>query len=240
MILKGKMKHKSISAYDFDDTLIATVLFADNVGAENKSFLDTSKRFPDYFKKIRSLFYDKLSKEVSFQRQGDYIVIINSKTNKPFDSSHLQYFPEKKYQRYFTIKDGILTLNPPPNFHSEPETVGSLANQPVIKEYEQAQNKMILTGRDEKLRPVIEKRLQELQIEFPNYGLKLYPGNPSIKEFKAQTIVDSIQENNWDEVHFYEDREDWLHYAEGVVNEKFPNVKFVPHHISNIKNSRTL
>ena len=45
----------------------------------------------------------------------------------------------------------------------------------------------------------------------------------------------TIELNNWDEVHFYEDRADWLYHAEGAVKEKFPNVKFISHLITNIK-----
>ena len=73
---------------------------------------------------------------------------------------------------------------------------------------------MILTGRDEQLRSQIEENLRELGVEYPNYGLKLFKqGRDSIKQFKTDTILKSISENNWKEVHFYEDRQDWLNFA---------------------------
>jgi hypothetical protein len=95
---------------------------------------------------------------------------------------------------------------------------------------------MIVTGRDEELRSFIVDVFKELNLELPNYGLILYQkGSQSIKDYKTEIILKTIELNNWDEVHFYEDRADWLYHAEGAVKEKFPNVKFISHLITNIK-----
>ena len=113
-------------------------------------------------------------------------------------------------------------------------STGGTANASVA--YKKASNKMIVTGRDEELRQHILKIFDELNLELPNRGLILYQrGKQSIKDFKTQIILDAIEANDWDEVHFYEDRPDWLYHAEGAVKEKYPNVKFVPHLITNIK-----
>jgi hypothetical protein len=64
----------------------------------------------------------------------------------------------------------------------------------------------------------------------------LYQRGPQpIKDFKTDVILKTIEANGWEEVHFYEDRADWLYHAEGAVKETFPDVKFVPHLITNIK-----
>ncbi len=100
---------------------------------------------------------------------------------------------------------------------------------------------MILTGRNEKMRQDIVNRFRELNIPLPNYGLHLFPGgNQGISIYKSKVIEDSIEKNDWEEIHYFEDREDWLNQAATTISEKFPNVKFHKHHIMDIKSKLTL
>ena len=178
---------------------------------------------------IRAIFYDKISKQISFKKQGDNVIIINKSNNKPFGSDYIKYFSEKKYEKVFSVEDDLLVLRAPINFYAHPETIGERVNKEILEEYNRAENKMILTGRVEKLRKDIEKRLKDLKIEYPNFGLELFSGFQNVREFKTQTILKTIKENNWKEVHYYEDRADWLYYAEGVVKKTYPEVKFLTH-----------
>jgi hypothetical protein len=232
---------KVIHIFDLDDSLLETPTFADFIGANHGENIDLTQYFPEYFAKVKSAFWDELSKEVKFIRMNDFVVPVNTATDKYFDANTLEYFSDKKYRRMFEEKHGVLVLKPFPNFHSNPETIGSIINTPVYKEYVKAENKMILTGRDNKLAELIIQRFNELGIEEPNYGLKTFsPGKLSIVQFKIQTICKSIQEHGWTVVHFYEDRKDWLQDAMTSVNSVFPAVTFHPHLITNIKDKMKL
>lgn len=230
------MNMKTIHIFDMDDTLFETPKFSDFVGIEKDGLIDDSKYFPDYFKKLKVMFIDKMNKYVSFEKKGDFIIPINNENNKPFPGEFIEYFKDKKNQRYFDVHDNHLIIKSFPGFHSSPETLGKILNLDVIKDYQKADKKMIITGRDENLRSHIVKIFSDLNLQLPNYGLILYQkGNQSIKDFKTDIILKTIELNKWEEVHFYEDRADWLYHAEGAVKEKFPDVKFVPHLITNIK-----
>jgi hypothetical protein len=227
---------KTIHIFDMDDTLFETPKFSEFVGLESNGVIDEEKYFPDYFKKLKVMFIDKMNKNVFFEKRGDFILPINKENGKPFTGEFIDYFKDKKTQRYFDVHDNQLVIKSFPGFHSSPETLGKILNLDVIKDYQKANKKMIVTGRDEELRSYIINIFKELNLELPNYGLILYQkGSQSIKDFKTDIILKTIELNNWDEVHFYEDRSDWLYHAEGAVKEKFPNVKFVPHLITNIK-----
>lgn len=227
---------KTIYIFDLDDSLTVTPVFADFIGVKDGEEIGHNSNYNEYFKMTRAAFWDKLSKPVSFVRKGDFIVVINKSTGKPFDGDTMNYFRDKRGQKMFEVVNDILVLRSFTGFHSDPRTIGKRVNEPVYEAYKSAENKMILTGRDEKLRPEIEKVLNEIGVEYPNYGLMMYSGNEGIKKFKTRVIIESIQKNEWNEVHFYEDRQDWLHFAEGSVKEKFPDIKFVAHYVSNVKN----
>lgn len=227
---------KTIHIFDMDDTLFETPKFTDFVGVEGNGVIDHTKHFPDYFRKVKGAFLDKVSKEVYFIKQGDFVIPINKATGKPFSGDYIEYFTDKKFKRMFDVHDDTLIIKSFPGFHSSPETLGNIMNSDVIHDYKGASNKMIITGRDEELRPFILEIFKELKLDLPNYGLILYQRGPqSIKDFKTDVILKTIESNGWEEVHFYEDRSDWLYHAEGAVKEKFPNVRFVPHLITNIK-----
>lgn len=227
---------KAISIFDLDDSLTETETFSAFVGAEHGEKIDTDAYYSAYFKSAKSMFWDKLSKDVYFKRLGDFVVPINKANDKVFSADALEYFNgDKRKDKFFAVKNDTVTLKPFQGFHADPNTIGKVINEPIYKDYLSAENKMILTGRDEKLRPNIEANLRELGIVFPNSGLKMYSGNMGIKNWKAEVILKTIHENGWEKVSFYEDRQDWLHYAEGCVKEKYPNVQFVAHYVSNIK-----
>lgn len=248
---------REIRIFDLDDTLLGTPTFADFVDTHEGNIVDISGNFSPYLKKIKNYIYIIFSKEIYFVKQGDFIVVYDAKSKSPLgeefygfiqdltadqvESFNLKRSALKELLRAFKMHDGHLTLSSFPGFHSDPKTIGKYTNNEVIDDYKSASNKMILTGRDENLRSEIEQRLQDLGIEKPNYGLKLFPGGrDGIQQFKINTILDSIKKEGWEQVHFYEDRKDWLEAAKNAVESTFPNVRFIPHYITNIKNSLSL
>lgn len=227
---------KTIHIFDMDDTLFETPKFSDFVGKDKDGIIDDSEYFPDYFKKLKTMFIDKMNKNVYFEKRGDFVVPMNKENGKTFTGEFIEYFKDKKTQRYFDVYDGHLVIKSFPGFHSNPDTLGKILNLDVIKDYQKADKKMIVTGRDESLRSYIVDIFDKLGLDLPNYGLVLYQNGPvGIKDYKTNIILQTIEKNNWDTVHFYEDRADWLYHAEGAVREKFPNVKFIPHLITNVK-----
>jgi hypothetical protein len=247
----------AISIFDLDDTLLGTPTFSEFVDTDKDNVVDISGNFSPYLKKIKNYIYIIFSKEIYFVKQGDFIVVYDVKTNSPLgdqfygfiqdltpdqiESFNLKKSALKELLKAFKMHNGHLTLSSFPGFHSDPKTIGKYTNNEVINDYNNATNKMILTGRDENLRTEISQRLQDLGVEKPNYGLMLYPGGSTgIQQFKINAILDSIRSEGWEEVHFYEDRKDWLDAARNAVESTFPNVIFVPHYITNIKDSQSL
>jgi hypothetical protein len=226
-----------------DDTIFETPTFAEMVSVNGDGIVNVEGNFKDYFLKVKSAFLDILSKNVYFKKIGDFIVPFDSESKKPFDSKIIDSFKQKtEYRKMLLSKNNMSVLDSFPGFHKDPDTLGLILNDEVMNEYEKAENKMILTGRDEELRDRILRIFKFLGFPYPNQGLYLYKhsGKLNIEQFKVQTILKSIKEKKWDTVHFYEDRIDWLKSAEMAVNQTFPQVKFVPHFITNIKEKRSL
>jgi len=248
------MPSKELHIFDMDDTLLWTPYFSDFVETDDRGVIDITKEFSEYFKKIKSYFTIIFSKEIFFVKSGDFIVLYDAKYKKPLTAEYVGYIqdlnPEaivsyglkrrvwKEMLRMFEDKDGFLVLKPFPGFHSDPNTLGKKINDSVYRIYKKAYNNMILTGRGESMRKEIEDNLKEIGIEMPNQGLELYHGNEGIQKFKVDTVLNSIEENGWEKVFFYEDRKDWLEAVENAVREKYPEVKFISNHITNVKLSR--
>jgi hypothetical protein len=123
-----------------------------------------------------------------------------------------------------------LVLKPFPGFYDTKETLGNKINQKIVSIYESVENKMILTGRNERMRQDVEEKLKVLKISKPNFGLYLFPGGcNTIVNYKIKTIEDSILDNGWKEIHFFEDKEEWLEKAFIEITDKFSEIKFHKH-----------
>lgn len=248
---------KRVDIFDMDDTLLNTPSFSEFVNVDDKGVVDIQGPYSKYFIKVKGYFSILFSKEVSFKKSGHYIVVVDSATKQPVSADYIGYIQDldpdtmhsyglkrrvpKEMMRILEDKDGILVLRSIPGFYDSPETIGGKTNKKIVDEYNKASQKMIVTGRGENLRSEIIERLEELGLEYPNNGLYLFPKKADpIMKFKVDVILASINDNNWDEVHFYEDRQDWLEAAKKAVEETYPDVKFVAHHITNVKNSRRL
>ena len=253
----------TIHIFDMDDTLLVTPTFAEiwknGESAKVQEFLDN----------IRKIFLLFMSKDIRFEtsKSGQFIVLIDAAKGSPLHSSYLNTFEEKLLASHAEIpnpetfskqvgvkrssvqdalkcleaKEGHIVISEIRGFHADPNTIGNTGNSHVISDYVSAQNKMILTGRNIKLGNVIKDRLEEMGLPFPNYGLFCYIDNgKGIKSFKSDVILDSIEQNNWQEVHFYEDKKEWLDSAEEAVLNAYPDVRFVKHYIDNVRKGRVV
>ncbi len=211
--------------------------------------VDFNLRFKEFLNKIKSFFYIVFSKEIYFKTIGDFIVVYDSKTKAPLTVDYISYIQElnpdsmasyglkrgsvKDLIRAIGEEGGHVVIKNMSGFHDNPDTVGASVNDEVFKAYAAAQDKMILTGRGTKLKNTIESRLKELGLDLPNHGLMLFPGTgKSVQDFKMNTILQTIVEKGWNEIHFYEDKKDWLDAAQNAVKEKYPHVDFYPHLIT--------
>ena len=135
-------------------------------------------------------------------------------------------------------RNGKIVLGLFKEFFSTESTVGTEINKEVVTAYEKVKNKMIVTGRSDGIRRGVKYILfNVIGLSEPNFGLYLYKGSSigGVPGFKAETVISSIKENRWEEVHFYEDRLDWLEFIEEQVKKAFPIVNFHKHFIDNAK-----
>lgn len=251
------MNNDELHVFDLDDTLLITPTFSELLKKDSKGIIDLEGEFSEFFKKIKSFFYIVFSKEIYFAATGDFVVIYDNKTKLPLSPEFLDYIqdiqPESMSNyglkssvlsdvlRALQIYEGHIVFRSIPKFHEKPETIGKIINNPVFESYKKASNKMILTGRNIAMKSLIEERLQDLGFELPNYGIYLYKGGSvSVQNYKIQTILDSINQYGWKEIHFYEDRKDWLEAAKDAVAKLYPDVMFHPHLIPSSKHVQGL
>ena len=101
---------------------------------------------------------------------------------------------------------------------------------PLGEFYNSVENKAIVTGRIRDMKPKIEKNLDNLGLDQPNYGLFCYPSRDEssdrVAEWKAKTIVSLIKKSGFKKVKFYEDRSKWLRTVKNAVENKLPYVEF--------------
>jgi hypothetical protein len=230
------MEDRTIEIFDMDRTLINTPEFADFINTPNGEIVNSNEHFPDHFKVIKMIFWDTLMKEVMFIREGEQIVVVNTKNKARFDGMQFSDIisKNKDANKYLLLVNDEIVVKHPSGFYSNPDTLGYKVNNSIFKEYRNAKHKMILTGRGEKMRVDILKMLKFLHMQEPNEGLMLWPGNPKIMEWKAETIVKTASTGKWDTIHFFEDRADWLGFAEEAMKKNYPGIKFVAHHITTI------
>ncbi len=230
------MEDRVIEIFDMDRTLIVTPDFVDFIDIHDGEIVDTNKYFPEHFKSIKSLFWNLLMREVTFKKEGEHIVVINTKNKSTFDGMQFSDMLSKNRDtnKYLELFDDAIVVKSPAGFYTDPDTLGYAVNNSIFEKYRKATHKMILTGRGEKMRVHILKMLKFLDMREPNEGLMLWPGKPTIIEWKAETIVKTASTGKWDVIHFYEDRADWLGFAKEKMNQSYPNIKFVAHHITNL------
>jgi hypothetical protein len=236
------MTQKIIHIFDFDDTLVKNVPFTNFIEhLDNDQNIVIEKivdnDIKEYLMEIKGIFWDLFSKNINFKKHDNDILITNANNNKPFDALYYNKLVEnKKNARHFNLKNDKLLLNPHPKYHKNPQTLGTEINDVLVHDYKNAENKMILTGRDEQLRDSLINRLHDLKLPIPNFGVYMFPGrNESVKVWKGKTIAEVVNKYNFTEIHFYEDKIEWLQFAKEMVKQTFPNVLFFGHHITNLK-----
>ena len=252
------MINKRLDIFDLDDSLIKSVTFSELLPKDEYGNISLTGEFGEFMEKVKSFFYIVFSKEVLFKPEGDFIVVYDTQKKVPLGEEYIGYIQDlnpdsmtsyglkrgvvKDMLRALGLYEKHIVFKNIPQFHENPETIGKIVNDQVFEDYRHAQNKMILTGRNIKLKSLIEQRLAELQLDLPNYGVHCFPGDGkiSIQQFKINTILNSIVEYDWSQIHFYEDKREWLEAAMNAVKVQYPEVAFYPHLIAISKRMKSL
>jgi|TARA_R110000851_G_scaffold112921_4_gene237351 hypothetical protein len=219
-----------------------------------------------FFRKAVLMISDLLFLEVFLKKQKDYIVVCDRETGKPCSSGLVDSvqklieiidlmnpskvkedfcfdkFEIKEMGGWFSVNGSFVVLNEPRGFYSYQDTIGMEANEPVLDIYHSVKSKAILTGRNISLHGDIVRKLLYMGMDLPNYALYCFDGryNKNIKQFKAEVVNMLIDQNNWNVVHMYEDKLNWLEFIEAEVKEKNPEVEFIGHYIRNVKDRRVI
>ncbi len=235
-----------------DGTLLDSPKVSDFLDIENGQIITDDENIDANIKKITNIFSLLFFKQLCFEKRGDFVVVLDCITKSPICSEYIGFVQDlteenilksglkNSIKKYLLLsigeESGYLVLKPFPGFYDKVETIGNAINTEIISDYNSAKNKMVVTGRSEKLRKDVNLKFKELGLVFPNFGLYLFPGGKnSISEYKIKVIQDSIFDNEWQEIHYFEDREDWLERAFSEITEKYPKIKFHKHHITNLR-----
>lgn len=245
----SKKMEKTIFIFDMDDTMLKTPTLYDFVKINDGKIISNEEAINKFIDKLKLFFLSIFFKEICFKEVDKNICIFECGKNSLIGIEYIDYIQDltsdklkdagiknstkKDILRSVENVDGKLVLKSFPGFYDYEKTIGNIINENVLLEYNKAQNKMIISGRNEKLRQNIVNVFNFLEIKLPNFGIYLYSSGSgiSISDFKINTIEKSILENKWEEIHFFEDNYIWLNKAENYINEKYPKIKFIKHFI---------
>jgi hypothetical protein len=99
----------------------------------------------------------------------------------------------------------------------------------LVNLYNSVENKCIVTARTEEVRNKIEETLNKLGLEYPNYGLYMYPRakHYQVGIWKGNKILEIIEKNNFTKVEFYDDNSKYIKGVNKVMKEKLPDFNFI-------------
>ena len=200
----------TLYVFDFDDTLVETPRFEDLVieylkeNVTVKDILDNSIR--------------KINVKLSDLKWENGRVYLDDPNNSITLQQNDKNWVRKGKRVYLLTPDefGIIDI-------SLPTKVKELVNL-----YNSVQNKSIVTARSEKIRSKIEKILNSFDIEYPNYGLHMYPhiNHYQVGTWKGNKIVEIVNNNKFNKVIFYDDNSKYIKSVNKVILEKLPNLDF--------------
>ncbi len=98
----------------------------------------------------------------------------------------------------------------------------------LIDFYNQVENKCIVTARPESIREGIEKVMKKLGIDYPKYGLYMYPHikHREVGKWKGQQIIDISKKYNFNKVIFYDDNIKYIKGVKNIIKQNYPEMDF--------------
>lgn len=200
----------TLYVFDLDDTLVETPRFEDLVIEYLKE--DTT------IKDILDNSIVKINIKLSDLKWENGRVYTDDPNNDIILQNNDKNWVRKGKRVYLLAPDefGIIDI-------SLPTEVRELVNL-----YNSVKNKCIVTARSEKIRSKIEKMLNNFGIEYPNYGLHMYPhvNHYQVGTWKGNKIVEIINNSKFDRVIFYDDNSKYIKSVNKVIAERLPNLDF--------------
>ena len=200
----------TLYVFDLDDTLVETPRFEDLVIEYLKE--DTT------IKDILDNSIVKINIKLSDLKWENGRVYTDDPNNDIILQNNDKNWVRKGKRVYLLAPDefGIIDI-------SLPTEVRELVNL-----YNSVKNKCIVTARLEKIRSKIEKMLNNFGIEYPNYGLHMYPhvNHYQVGTWKGNKIVEIINNSKFDRVIFYDDNSKYIKSVNKVIAERLPNLDF--------------
>jgi len=200
----------TLYVFDLDDTLVETPRFEDLVIEYLKENVTVKDILDNSIKKINV----KLS-DLNWENGRVYLDDPNSSITLQNNDKN---WVRKGKRVYLLTPDefGIIDI-------SLPTKIKELVNL-----YNSVENKCIVTARSEKIRNKIEKILNSFGIEYPNYGLHMYPhiNHYQVGTWKGNKIVEIVNNNKFNKVIFYDDNSRYIKSVNKVITEKLPNLDF--------------
>lgn len=94
--------------------------------------------------------------------------------------------------------------------------------------YNSIQNKCIVTARPIQMREKVERSLEELELDYPKYGVHMYPhvNHYRAGTWKGNKIVELIEKTGFKKVVFYDDNQKYIKAANKVIKEVLPDFDY--------------
>ena len=192
--------------FDFDDTL-----------AESPSFEEIALKYIPIQENLTvSDLLDQMLKSVGSTKEE-----LKYENGRIFISDKFMKYPESKN---WIRKKERLYLTTPDIFCKMEESLPKKTKK-LVEFYNTVDNKCIVTARPESLRNRLTQLLEELQIEFPKYGLHMCPdGRKNAGMWKGEKIAELAKKNNFTKVIFYDDNPKYIKKAKRAVSEIMPEL----------------
>lgn len=192
-------------AFDLDETIVFSTRFENKV----KHLLE---------KKSEDIFLDEIKKlnvnieDVKYENGRIYVNDYNNEIIIPKKSSWVR----KKNRIYLLQPDDYLLMD-----DSLPDKI----NNSILDLYKKSKYKCIITIRSIKIKDKIKKSLDNLNIDYPNYGLFMYPyKSHSLKaKWKSSILIDLFNKYDFEKIYYFDDNNKLLKKMKGFLNN-YPDI----------------
>lgn len=193
-----------LNAFDLDDTLVF-----------NSSYEENIKHLLLEYKTPEEIFLDKIddrSIDISKLKYEDGRIYFNDPEKEFIINDFDTDWVRKKDRVYLTQPDEYLLTD---------ESLPISKNEKLVQLYNSSENKCIITARLDKTKSNIEKRINELGIKSPNYGIFMLNSKYSNKvKFKANILIELHKNNKFDEINYYDDNMKLLRKLKTYLTEQ--------------------
>jgi hypothetical protein len=200
-------KNDTLYVFDFDDTLVNTPQFEDFAIEYLKEEI-TVKEIVD--KSVKTIGVNK--SDLKWQDGRIYVED-----------------PEQKIDvKENWVRKGARVYLMSPDIFGTTDLSLPTETLELVEFYNSVENKCILTARSEIVRDKIIESMKELGIEYPKYGLHMYPYSNYNRAgtWKGTKIVELVEKTAFKKVIFYDDNIKYLKSASKVIKEKLPNLDY--------------